>query len=326
MKRREFLKAGGGLAGLGVFGGGAKAREIALAPLFPGATVNAALNRGASDIKILGLGGFGGRMVSQLAYELRHSFEGNIAKPEFLTFDTHQDSVLQSTATMSPSSLVVLMAGMGGSTGSALIHLLAQQFRSSGTLTVAVVTSPEGDPQSAQNLLRLRESADVVFARRAAPSAASNAEPSVVERARLLLDAEKWMLQCVGGLLQAVALPSRTTLGIGEFRLLVAGANEAVYGCANGRTGQEIGRSAKAAIQQALADQGGNAGKTVRTAMIRYSGPAEQLRWPNIQVGKEELLHFLGADTPCLFGVQANEYAGYSKVQAEVWLTLVSAG
>lgn len=303
MKRCDFFKASGGLAGLGLFSGSAKS-ELA-----------------ASDIIVFGLGGFGSRMISRLSYDMTPLFERDHPVPTFVVLDTNQNLAFESAGKISASSLVILMAGMGGVTGTNLMPQLAEQIRRSGALIVSVVTVPENDIMSAQKLSQLENASDVVFVRKlAVPSAVSNIELCVTERARSLLDAEKWMLQCTGGLLQAVAMPTRTNIGVQEIRRFVEGADSAAYGSAYGRNGRKIGSSVKAIIDQILAEQGETESKSIQSALIVCSGLAEELRWPNVQAAKDEFCKLLGPDTPCLFGVQTNEYGGPFRVKTDVWL------
>jgi cell division GTPase FtsZ len=305
MKRREFFKVSGGLAGL--ISGGAKAFETAdgaeRVTLFSSATANAALTASGAEIKVLGLGGFGCRMVSRLAYDVDASFDGNYSKPAFFALDTDKDSlasvdvllvlpifcknsdlVLQSAGAMSPSSLVILIAGMGGATGATLMIELAQQVRRSGAFVVALVTMPRDDPQpdvmAANALMQLEQVSDVVF----------------------VLDQPEH------------------PLSIDEIRAIFAGTHKAGFGAACGRYGQEIGRCGIEAVTQALACNRNEPYQNLRAALVIFSGSAAQLRWASIQAGKDEMCRLLGADVRCLFGVQANENGGHSQVKTQVWL------
>jgi cell division GTPase FtsZ len=346
MKRREFFKASGGLASL--ISCGAIAFETAdgaeQASLFSSATANAALSESCAKIKVFGLGGFGCRMVSRFAYDVDALFEGNLAKPAFFALDTDKDSlasvdvplvlpvlckssdsVLQSAGAMPPSSLVILMAGIGGATGKTLMLELAQQMRRSGAFVVALVTKPRDDPQQdamvANALMRLEQVSDVVFVLDQPEYPLSKGRAaSVVARAKSLFEAERRMLQCAAGLLQAVALPSRTTLGVDELRAIFADTRKAGFGVAGGRYGQEIGRCGAEAFTQALTCNGMEPYENLRAALVVFSGPAAQLRWASIQAGKDEMCRLLGADVRCLFGVQANENIGHSQVKAKIWL------
>jgi len=346
MKRREFFKASGGIAGL--FAGMGNALGPAAGTdresIIFGATGTEALTGPACDIRVFGLGGFGSRMVSRLAFEVRPLLGEMHSESSFFALDTDEgslpsgemplvrsvlvedvDSVLSSAVGCSASSLVLLMAGMGGVTGMTLIQETAKRARRTGALTVAVVSMPVDDPlrnaEFAKELVQIKEVSDVVFAiTQTGHPLTWDAIPPVRERARSLLNAEQWMLQCVAGLLRAVTLPARTTVGVREMRTLLAGAKGAGYGVAEGRGGQEIGSIGEAAIKQALASRSGEIGQRLRAALIVISGPAAQLRWASVQPGKKEIRRLLGAQTSCLFGVQANEYRGYSSVKTEVWL------
>lgn len=339
MKWREFFKAGEGVDGIGLCASGAL-----WASLSSSKAVDAALSCPASEIKILGLGGFGSRMVSRLAFEMRPSLEKVHSELSFIALDTDEDSlpsgdaplvrsvlvegadsVLRSTGTLSASSLVVLIAGMGGATGTSLIQVAAQQLRRTGALTVAVVSMAVDEflrnAAVAKELAQLKEVSDVVFAiNQTALSLASDAEPPVRERAWSLLNAELRILQCVTGLLRAAILPARTTLGVGEIRSLLAGAKWAGYGVAQGCVGLEAGKTGEKAIKQALASREGSGDGDLRAALIVISGPAAQLRWINVQAARNEIRSLLGKTASCLFGVQATEYSGYSRVKIEVWL------
>ena len=190
MRRREFFKASGGLAGLGLFAGVGDALGPAAntdrESIFFGATGTETLAGPASDIRVFGLGGFGGRMVSRLAFEVRPLLDGMHSEPSLFALDTDEDSlpsgemplvrsvlvegadsVLQTAGILSASSMVVLMAGMGGIAGTALIQEVAQHARSTGALTVAVITMPVDDPLNIgtdKELVRIKEASDVVFA------------------------------------------------------------------------------------------------------------------------------------------------------------------
>lgn len=347
MKRREFFKASGGMAGL--FAGVGKALGPAVGadhePTIFDATGTETLAGPASDIRVFGLGGFGSRMVSRLAFELRPLLDGTHSELSFFALDTDEDSlpsgdmplvqsvlvegadsVFRSPGILPASSMVVLMAGMGGATGMTLIQETARMVRRTGALTVAVVSTPVDDSlrnaEVAKELVQLKEVSDVVFSiAQTGHPLTWDALPPVQERARSLLNAERWMLHCVAGLLRAVALPARTTLGVREMRLLLAGAKGAGYGVAEGCRGKELGCIGEAAIKQALACGSGRVGENLRSALVVLSGPAAQLRWSSVQPGKNEMRRLLGAQTLCLFGAQANVSRGYSSVKSEVWLT-----
>ena len=271
MKRREFFKASGGMAGLfaGVGNALGPAAGTDREPIIFDATGTETLAGPASDIRVFGLGGFGSRMVSRLAFEVRPLLDGMHSESSFFALDTDEDSlpsgdmplvqsvlvedgdsVLLSAGRLPASSMVVLMAGMGGATGMTLIQQTAKRVRRTGALTVAVVSMPVDDPlrnaEVAKELVQLKEVSDVVFAiAQIGHPLTWDAIPPVQERARSLLNAERWMLHCVAGLLRAVALPARTTLGVAEIRSLLAGAKGAGYGVAEGRGGQELGASEK---------------------------------------------------------------------------------
>lgn len=346
MKRREFFKTSGGIAGLfaGVGNALGPGADTDRESMIFDATGTETLAGPASDIRVFGLGGFGSRMVSRLAFEVRPLLDGMHSELSFFALDTDEDSlpsgdmplvqsvlvegadsVLQSLGILPASSMVVLMAGMGGATGMTLIHETAKMVRSTGALTVAVVSMPVDDPlrnaEVTEELVQLKEVSDVVFAvAQIGHPLTWDAIPPVQERARSLLNAERWILHCVAGLLRAVCLPARTPFGFGEIRSLLAGAKWAGYGVAEGRGGQEIGSIGEAAIKQALACGSGEIGENLRAALVVISGPAAQLRWPSIQPGESEMRRLLGAETSCLFGVQASQFRGYSRVKTEVWL------
>jgi cell division GTPase FtsZ len=346
MKRREFFKASGGIAGLfaGVGNALVPAADTGRESMIFDATGTETLTGPPCDIRVFGLGGFGSRMVSRLAFEVRPLLDEMHSESSFFALDTDEgslpsgelplvrsvlvedaDSVLLSAVGCSASSLVLLMAGMGGATGMTLIQETAKRARRTGALTVAVVSMPVDDPlrnaEIAKELVQIKEVSDVVFAiAQTGHPLIWDAIPLIQERARSLLNAERWMLRCVAGLLRAVALPARTTLGVAEIRSLLASAKGAGYGVAEGRGGQELGSIGEAAIKQALACGSGEIGQKLRAALIVISGPAAQLRWSSVEPGKNELRRLLGPETSCLFGVQPNNHRGCSSVKTEVWL------
>ncbi len=339
MTWQNYVNADGSLESLGLHA----AKVLRTFPVSRGRG-NAESSCPASNIKIIGLGGFGGRLVTRLAFELRPSLEKVKSEPSFIALDSDKnslpsgdvplvysevvnraDSVLQSVGRLSAKSLVVLIAGIGGATGTALILRAAQQIKRTGALTVVVVSVDRSEPLPSdtleKQLAQLQEDSDVVFAiRQTAPLQPLDADASVRERARLLLNAERWMLQCVTGLLHTAILPARTTLGVNEIRSILAGARWAGYGVAHGRIGREAGEIGQKAIERAVASQEGAGYGDLRSALIVISGPASQLRWSNVQAARNEIQSLLGQTVSCLFGVQATEHSGYSNVTIQIWL------
>ena len=339
MKWQEYVKAAITLESLGLC-----AARVSRASPFSSKGENAESSCPAANIKVLGLGGFGSRLVTRLAFEMRPSLGKAKSEPSFIALDSDEsslpsgymplvqsvvvqgaDSVLRSVGTLSARSLVVLIGGIGGATGTALIQAAAQQIKRTGALTVVVV-SVELDEHLpgvalATQLAQLKDVSDVVFAIQQTVSLSPlDADAPVRERARSLLNAERWMLHCVTGLLHAAILPARTTLGVNEIRSILAGARWAGYGVALGRVGLEAGKIGEKAIRQALASREGAGQSDLRAALIVISGPASQLRWTNVQAAMNEVCSLLGKTVSCLFGVQATEHSGYSDVKIQVWL------
>lgn len=339
MTWQAYVKAAGTLESLGLC-------AIGVLRTFPVSSKakNAESSCPATNIKIFGLGGFGSQLVTRLAFELRPSLEKVKSEPSFIAVDSDKDSlptgevrfvhsevanransVLQSVGRLSAKSLVVLIAGIGGATGTALIQAAAQKIKRSGALTVVVVSVGRSEPLPSdtleKQLAQLKEDSDVVFAiQQTAPLQPLDADAAVRERAQLLLNAERWMLQCVTGLLHAAILPARTTLGVNEIRSILAGARWAGYGVAQGRIGLEAGKIGQKAIERAVASQEGAGYGDLRSALIVISGPASQLRWSNVQAARNEIQSLLGQTVSCLFGVQATEHSGYSNVTIQIWL------
>jgi cell division GTPase FtsZ len=324
MKRREFFKISSSLA---------SARLLSI----PQRAWASASNGGDAanvnsieclpTISVIGLGGFGSRMISRLTYETKGLPENGTGGVSFFAIDP--DSVISqfpecpNVVAASFASVVLLVAGLGGRIGGRMAKRLVQQAKHAGSFSIAAVSMPlEDETGSAQqDLANLREVADrVIVIDPAEVWPGSETRRPEIGRARALLGVEQRLCQCITGLIKFMSNSQQKGSHFGELSFLLNRSGLAGFGAAGGGYRQDVRDSVVAAFKQATSGMASGAHAEIRGAMVLFSGRQGILKWASVQRGKDEVFQQIGKQTPCLFAVRSDEDAGQFSLKTDVWL------
>ncbi len=323
MKRREFFKISSSLAGAGLL----SIPQQAWASVSNGGdTANGNSIDCLPSVRVIGLGGFGSRMISRLTYETKYSPENGTGQAAFFAIDADsavsQFPELPKVVAASPPVVVILVAGLGGHLGGRLSKQLAQQAKHAGWLSIAVVSMPlEDEAGSAQqDLANLRQIADKVIVIDSTEGwLGSEIRQPEIGRAFALLGAEQRLCQCVTGLIKSMG-NSQQRANFGEMNTLLHQSGLAGFGTAGGSYRQDVRDSVAAAFRRAASGMASGANAEIKGAMVSFSGQQGILKWASVQRGKDEVFQQIGTRTPCLFAIWSDEDAGRFSLKTDVWL------
>ena len=160
--------------------------------------------------------------------------------------------------TIGESDMVFLTAGMGGGTGTGAVPVIAEVARSSGALTVAVVTRPfewEGAHRRAraeEGINRLREKVDTLLV------IPNDALVAVCDRKVTIGDAFKLADEVLRRAIQAISdlitVPGDINLDFADVRAVMSDAGSAMMGVGYGKGDNRATDAARAAISNPLLD------------------------------------------------------------------------
>ena len=339
MKRRDFFKGCSSLAG---------------AVLMPGQSISAAgatscrgiqdafdrsddiANGMESDIEIIGIGGFGSRLVSRITYEI-----DRIARPggnRFVLKSIELDDQgsenwqrLMEFAGFSRSrrfperkpSCLIQVAGLGGGTATTLAPEIAEDPRHSEAFSVAIVSMPRTDRNgyAGHSLSRIVAATDlsVVFESPEADSGGAAQSLDAV-RARGLLLTERRMCQCATELIRAINSCNESGISLSDLRSHFSGVRLAGFGVAGGGYGQEIQKSVAESIRNAIRSMPSTPNLQAKAALVAFSGKPGNVKWTAVQSGKDEIHRQLGDRVPCLYSVPVDGNGGHYGLRTAVWL------
>jgi cell division protein FtsZ len=173
---------------------------------------------------------------------------------------------------------VILCAGLGGGTGSAVTPLLAKMSKENGALVVAVVTSPfqfEGrrrSQQAAESLAELGRHVDALIHfenDRMAELVEARADVSETFAA-----CDRLLFQAIGGVVRILGNPGPLPIAVNDLlSVLRVGAGGCLFGCGESEGGNRAHESLEQALRSPLLDRGRllqEAGKI----LVHLSGPA----------------------------------------------------
>ena len=201
------------------------------------------------------------------------------------------------------SDLVVIVAGLGGGTGSGAAPVVAEIAGARGVLTVAVVTKPfafEGSRKA-----RVAQDAEAALAGLVDAVAtisndqvrATSASDVTVEDAFRAID--EAVHHSVAEVVDMVAVPGRINLDFADVRAILRGGGAAAMGFGSA-TGEN--RAADAAREAMAATRLDERIRGARSVLVNVSG-SQKLRLAELDAVAETILATTGRETNLTFGV-----------------------
>jgi cell division protein FtsZ len=219
------------------------------------------------------------------------------------------------------SDLVVIVAGLGGGTGSGAAPVVADIARQQGALTVAVVTKPF----AFEGFRRARIAQDAAAALIGLVDAVATVPndqvrdvmPSEVTVENAFQAIDEAVCRNVAEIVDLVAVPGRINLDFADVRAVLGRGGAAAVG--SGRADGE-NRAADATRRAMAATLLENRMKGAGAVLVNVSG-SRKLRLAELDAVAETVLATTGRDTNLVFGVSLNP-----RLRDEVQVTLIAAG
>jgi cell division GTPase FtsZ len=236
------------------------------------------------------------------------------------------------------TSLVIVVAGLGGGSGTGFSQLIAHRARQDGALTVATVTLPSShEPRRigpSGELRRLQRAADAVFAFSHDYACGNDTAISLPDRmGRCEADAT----QCVRNLISTLAVPGLIGFDLADMRLLLAGGGLSWYGfwpfyCDREKSDPDAFATAIIKAIRTRRDFPGFVDEThcantlygiprAKRALIACSGNAETLSLKYINRGLTAARHLFGEDASCGIVARVDSTMRTGHLSAEIWLS-----
>jgi len=192
--------------------------------------------------------------------------------------DAAKESLGELQEAVSGSDVVILCAGLGGGTGSAVTPLLAKMAKEKGALVVGVVTSPfqfEGrrrSQQASESLVELARHVDALI-HFENDRMAELVEPRA-DVSETFAACDGLLFQAIGGIVRMLGNPGPLPIAVNDLlSVLRAGAGGCLFGCGESEGGNRAHESLEQALRSPLLDRGRllqEAGKI----LVHLSGPA----------------------------------------------------
>ncbi|OGM08273.1 cell division protein FtsZ [Candidatus Woesebacteria bacterium RBG_16_36_11] len=241
-----------------------------------------------AKIKVIGVGGGGGNAVSSMVE--KNAVNG----VEFIALNTDAQVLLQNKATtkiqigekltkglgvggnpeigkqaaeesveklkelMVDSDMVFITAGMGGGTGTGASPVVAKLAKSTGALTVAIVTKPfafEGTRRSViadEGIEKLKEEVDTLIV------IPNQRLMDVIDKKMTLVEAfylaDSVLAQAVGGISEIITTPGLINVDFADVKTIMKGSGTALLGIGTGVGENRAQMAARAAISSPLLD------------------------------------------------------------------------
>ena len=237
-----------------------------------------------AKIKVIGVGGGGGNAVSSMVE--KNAVNG----VEFIALNTDAQVLLQNKATtkiqigekltkglgvggnpeigkqaaeesveklkelMVDSDMVFITAGMGGGTGTGASPVVAKLAKSTGALTVAIVTKPfafEGTRRSViadEGIEKLKEEVDTLIV------IPNQRLMDVIDKKMTLVEAfylaDSVLAQAVGGISEIITTPGLINVDFADVKTIMKGSGTALLGIGTGVGENRAQMAARAAISR----------------------------------------------------------------------------
>jgi len=223
--------------------------------------------------------------------------------------------------TIGESDMVFLTAGMGGGTGTGAVPVIAEVARSSGALTVAVVTRPfewEGAhrrSRAEEGINRLREKVDTLLV------IPNDALVAVCDRKVTIGDAFKLADEVLRRAIQAISdlitVPGDINLDFADVRAVMSDAGSAMMGVGYGKGDNRATDAARAAISNPLLDVSIEGAKGV---LFNITGGPD-LTLTEVHAASEIISKAVDPAADIFFGMSTD-----TRMESDVKITLIATG
>lgn len=219
------------------------------------------------------------------------------------------------------SDLVVIVAALGGGTGSGAAPVVAEIARGQGALTVAVVTQPFAFEGSRRARVAQDAAAALVGLVDAVATVPSDQVREVMPADVTVEDAfgaiDEAVHRSVAEIVELVAVPGRINLDFADVRAVLRGGGAAAVGL--GRAAGE-NRATEATRKATAATLLEGRLKGASSVLVNVTG-SRKLRLSEVDAVVETVLAASGRDTNLMFGVSLNP-----RLRDELHVTLIAAG
>ena len=217
------------------------------------------------------------------------------------------------------SDLVVIVAGLGGGTGSGAAPVIAEIASGRGLLTLAVVTKPfafEGVRKA-----RVAQDAEAALAGLVdAVATIPNDQVRTTAAADITVEdafheIDKAIHQNVAEIVEMVAVPGRINLDFADARAVLRGGGAAAMGFGRAAGENRAADAARAAIDATRLDDGI---RGARSVLVNVSG-SRKLRLTELDAVAETVLDATGRETNLIFGVGLRQ-----SLQEDLQVTIIA--
>ena len=232
--------------------------------------------------------------------------------------EEHIDEIREA---LSGSDMVFITAGKGGGTGTGAAPVVAEVAKSSGALTIGVVTRPfsfEGSRRSVQaeeGIQRLKEKVDTLIV---IPNdrliAIADEKTSMINAFRM---ADEVLLQGVGGITNLITTPGLINTDFADIRTVLTEAGSALMGVGAASGEGRAVAAARAAISSPLLESSIDRSLGV---LLNISGPTN-LGLMEVNEAAEVVHAVAHQDANIIFGTVIDDAMG-----DEVRVTVIAAG
>jgi cell division protein FtsZ len=306
---------------------------------------------GNAKMKVVGVGGAGGNAVNRMIFS-------NLQGVDFVAVNTDCQALNKNSASakvqiggritkglgsggnpdvgrrsaeedkdmlremMNGADMVFITAGMGGGTGTGAAPVIAEAAKSSGALTVAIVTKPfifEGRTrmkQAEEGMAELKRQVDTLIA------IPNQKLLQVVAKDTPLLDAfsmaDEVLLKATRGISDLITRPGEINLDFADVRTIMSEAGDAIMGtgCASGE--DRAKEAATRALRSPLLDDVSIAG--ARGLLINVTG-GPMMTLSDVSEAASTIFEAAGSEANVIFGTAIDD-----SLSDEIRVTVIATG
>jgi cell division protein FtsZ len=308
-------------------------------------------NVGSAKMKVIGVGGAGGNAVNRMIF-------ANLQGVDFVAVNTDCQALNRSSAAtkiqigsritkglgsggdpeigrrsaeedrdmiaeiVDGADMVFVTAGMGGGTGTGASPVLADIAKSSGALTVAIVTRPfifEGKRrmrQADEGIAELKKQVDTVIA------IPNQKLLQVVAKETPLLDAfavaDEVLLKATRGISDLITMPGEINLDFADVRTIMSEMGDAIMGTGMATGDNRAREAATRALRSPLLDDVSIAG--AKGLLINVTG-GSMMTLSEVSDAASTIYEAAGADANVIFGTAIDE-----ALNEEIRVTVIATG
>lgn len=219
------------------------------------------------------------------------------------------------------SDLVVIVAALGGGTGSGAAPVVAEIARGQGALTVAVVTQPFAFEGSRRAHVAQDAAAALVGLVDAVATVRNDQVREIMPADVTVEDAfgaiDEALHRTIAEIVELVAVPGRINLDFADVRAVLRGGGAAAVGLGRAAGENRATEATRKAMAATLLE---GRLKGASSVLVNVTG-SRKLRLSEVDAVVETVLAASGRETNLMFGVSLNP-----RVRDELHVTLIAAG